>query len=218
MGNFSAFRAFDAEAAEGVGEVFQGVVEFVADVSDGESGTLADLIVFEVLVVLEGDELAVVGIEFGNEELEGADGFEFADGLLWIGGIGGEVVEEFGSGFALVVAEVVEGEVSDAAEEPGAGVGDVFPVGVEFDEGFLDEVFGRLALADEAVGVAEQWGFLRLEDLSECRFFLHGGSKRDHRIASGISPGLGAGGLDFHESARAGLCGSQGKTRGQAFP
>ena len=58
--------------------------------------------------------------------------------------------------FAFVVAEVGEGEVSDAAEEPGARVDDFVPVCVEFEEGILDEVFRGFALADEAVGVAEQ--------------------------------------------------------------
>jgi hypothetical protein len=195
----SALRAFDAETAEGVGQILEGVVEFVADVADGEAGALADLVVFEVFVVFEGNELAVGGIEFGDEELEGADGFEVAEGLVGIGRVAGEFMDEFGVDFALVVAEVVEGEVADGTKEPGAGVGDVFPVGVEFEKGFLDEVFGGLPLADEAAGVAEQRGFLRFEDLPECRFFLHGVSKRDHRIASGISPRRGAGGLGFHE-------------------
>ena len=81
----SAFGGFDAEAAEGVGEVLEGVVEFVADVGDAEAGALADLVVFEVFVVFERDERAVVGIEFGNEELEGADGFEAAEGLFGVG-------------------------------------------------------------------------------------------------------------------------------------
>jgi len=214
----SALGAFDAEAAEGIGEVLEGVVEFVAYVSDREAGAFADLIVFEIFVVLEGDEIAVGGIEFGDEELEGADGFLAAEGLIGIGRIAFPIVRGVDGGFAFVVSEVVEGEVSDGAEKPGAGIGDVFPVGVEFEERFLDEVFGGLPLADEAVGVAEQRGFLRFEDLPECRFFLHGVSKRDHRIASGISPRMGAGGQGFHESARAGSCFSLMKTQGRNFP
>jgi hypothetical protein len=112
-----------------------------------------------------------------------------------------------------VVAEVVEGEVADGFEEPGARVGDVVPVGVEFEEGVLDEVLGGLPLADESVGEAEQRGFLRFEDLSECGFVLHGVSERENRIASGISLGTGAGGLGFHDSARAFSCLSPIKTQ-----
>jgi hypothetical protein len=66
-----------------------------------------------------------------------------------------------------VIAEVVEGEIADGAEEPGAGMGDVFPVGMEFEKGFLDEVLGGFPLADESVGVSKQRGFLGFEDLTE---------------------------------------------------
>ena len=61
------------------------MVEFITDIADAEASALADLLVFEVFVVFEGDELAVVGIEFGDEELQGADGFEAAEGLFGIG-------------------------------------------------------------------------------------------------------------------------------------
>jgi hypothetical protein len=81
----SAISGLDPQSSQRVGEVFEGVVEFVADVANGEAGALADLVVFEVFVVFEGDELAVVGIEFGNEELQGADGFEVAERLVGIG-------------------------------------------------------------------------------------------------------------------------------------
>lgn len=75
-----AFGGFDAHAAKGIGEGFEEVVEFVADVADGESGLVADLIVFEILVVFEADEVSLFGWEFGEEELEGSDGFEFVEG------------------------------------------------------------------------------------------------------------------------------------------
>ena len=86
-------------------------------------------------------------MELGDEELEGADGFEFAEGLLGIGGRAFPLAVGVHRGFALVVAEVAEGEIAGAAEEPGARVGDVFPVGVEFEEGVLDDILGGLALA-----------------------------------------------------------------------
>lgn len=197
--SLSALRAFDAEAAEGVGEILERVMEFVADVADGKASALADLVVFEVFVVFEGNEVAVGGVEFGDEKLEGADGFQTAEGLVGIGGVAFPIVGGVDGGFAFVVAEVVEGEVADGAEEPGSWVGDVVPVGVEFEECFLDEVFGGFPLADESVGVAEQWGFLRFEHLAECGFFLHGCSKRNHRMVPGLSPRRGAGGEGFHE-------------------
>jgi len=62
--NCSVFGVFDAEAAEGIREVFEGVMELVADVADAESGALADLVVFEAFVIFEGDELALVFVEF----------------------------------------------------------------------------------------------------------------------------------------------------------
>jgi len=153
---FLSFCGFDAEVAERVGEVFEGVVEFVTDIADAEAGALADLFVFEVFVVFKRDELAVVGVEFGNEELEGADGFEAAERLFGIGREALEIVGGVDGGFAFVVAEVVESEVVDRAEKPGARVADIFPVGVEFKEGVLNEVFGGFPLADQAVGISKQ--------------------------------------------------------------
>jgi hypothetical protein len=69
---------------------------------------------------------------------------------------------------------MAEGEISEAAEEPGTRVDDFVPVGVEFEERVLDEILRGFALADQAVGIAEQRGFFRVEDLTECGFFLHG--------------------------------------------
>ena len=110
VGGAEAVAAGDlvrSEAAEGIGEVLEGVVEFVAYVSDREAGAFADLIVFEIFVVLEGDEIAVGGIEFGDEELEGADGFLAAEGLIGIGRIAFPIVRGVDGGFAFVVSEVV---------------------------------------------------------------------------------------------------------------
>jgi hypothetical protein len=72
-----------------------------------------------------------------------------------------------------MIAEVAEGEIAGAAEEPGAGMGDFLPMGVQFEKGVLDDIFGSFALAQKSVGVAEQWGFFRVEDLPECGFCLH---------------------------------------------
>lgn len=192
-------------------------MEFVADVADAEAGALADLVVFEVFVVFEGDEHAVIGVEFGDEELQGADGFEAAERLLGIWRVALPLVAGVDGSFTAMVTEVVEGEVSDRAEQPGAGVADILPVRVEFDERVLDEVLGGFPLAYQSVGVSEQCGFLRFENLPECRFVLHGISKRDHRIASGISPRMGAGGGCFHDLARAGSCSSSIKTQTAEF-
>ena len=121
-------------------------------------------------------------------------------------------------GFAFVIADVVEGEIADGFEEPGAGIFDIVPMGVEFEKSFLDEVLGGLPLANKSVGVAEQWGFLILEDLPEGGFHRHRISEQEHRIASGINLGKGAGSLSFHESARAGSCFSPMKTQPAHIP
>jgi len=62
----------------------------------------------------------------------------------------------FEGGVAFVVAEVVEGEVAGAAEEPGAWVFDFVPMGVQAQEGILDKVFRRFLLAGETVSKAEK--------------------------------------------------------------
>ena len=98
---------------------------------------------------------------------------------------------------AFVVADVAEGEIAGATKKPGARIDDLVPMGLKFHERVLDDVFCGFPLAEQAVGVTEQRGFFRLEDLPECGLFLHGFSglaDRNHRAASGISRGAGAGG------------------------
>ena len=77
-----SFRRFNPEPSQRVREILKKKVEFVADVADAEAGLLADFIVFELAVVFEVDELAVGAGEFGDEKLEGAEGFEFAEGVF----------------------------------------------------------------------------------------------------------------------------------------
>jgi hypothetical protein len=136
------------------------VVEFITDVGDGEVGLCGDFLVAEAGKVFEGDEGAVGFWEFGDEELEGSDGFEFSEGVFGSRERGfpffGILFGGFEGGVAFVVAEVVEGEVADASEEPRAGVFDFVPVGVEAHEGVLDDVFCGFALAGEAVGVTQE--------------------------------------------------------------
>ena len=99
---------FYAEAAEGIGEVLERVMEFVSDVADAEAGAFADLVVFKALLVFEGNESTDVVVEFGDKELEGADGFEFAEGLFGVGRLAFPFAACFEGGFAFVIAEVVE--------------------------------------------------------------------------------------------------------------
>lgn len=54
-------------------------MEFVTDVGDAEVGLVGDFFVAEAGEVFEGDEGFVGFGEFGNEELESADGFHFAE-------------------------------------------------------------------------------------------------------------------------------------------
>lgn len=142
-------------------------MKFVADIADAEAGALADLVVFEVFVVFERDEMAVGGIEFGNEELQCAEGFEFAERLVGFGGVALKIIGGVDRCFAFVVAEVVECEVADGAEKPRARIGDVFPMRVEFEKNILHQVFGGFPLTHEAVSVAQQWRFLRRENLEK---------------------------------------------------
>ena len=53
-------------------------MEFVTDVGDAEVGLVGDFFVAEAGEVFEGDEGFVGFRQFGNEELESADGFHFA--------------------------------------------------------------------------------------------------------------------------------------------
>ena len=129
------------------------MVELVADIADGESGFLADLFVFQVLVVLELDELAVLVLELGEEEADGPRGFE--SGQMAVGAAGVvRRVRSFVGRFTLVVAQVIEGEIADGAVKPGLRVRDLFPVGMESQEGLLDEVFRNLPATGQAVGEA----------------------------------------------------------------
>jgi len=163
----SALAALDAGVAETVGERFQEVVQAVADVAGGEAGAAADFVVFQVVVIFEAEEVAVGGGEFGEEQAHHADGFVLAELLDGEGGVvgrglGGGVRGKFG--FLRVIAEVVEGEVAEAAVEPGAGIFDLAPNLVEAEKRFLDEFLGDVAAADEAEGEAEEAAFLGFED------------------------------------------------------
>jgi len=132
-------------------------VKFVTNIAYREAGALADLIIFEVFVIFEGDELAFVGVEFGNEELQGADGFEPSKGCIGLGGAALDIFGVFDRSFVFAVADVIEGEVANRSEKPCSRVGDVIPVGVELQESILNEVLGGFPLANETIGETEQW-------------------------------------------------------------
>jgi hypothetical protein len=111
--------------------------------------------------------------------------------------------------FVAMIAKVAEGEVAGAAEQPSAGVGHMIPVGVELEEGVLDEVFCGFALPYEALGVTEQRRFLCFEDLAECGFGLHfRGSRRGGRqgILARFNHLEGVGEVGFHMRVTGNLC------------
>lgn len=56
----SSLVAVDAQSAQAFGQAFQEVMELVADVSDREAGALADLFVFEIFLILQFEEFAVL--------------------------------------------------------------------------------------------------------------------------------------------------------------
>ena len=162
-----AISRFNAEAAERVGEIFQGVVEFIADVADTEAGALADLIVFEAVPVFEGNKGAVIFVELGDEQLQGSDGFEFSEDLFGAGIRAFPFAVGVHGSFPLMVAEMTESEIADAAEKPGARVDHFLPMRMKLEEGVLDEIFRGFALADQAMGKSEQWRFFRDKHLPE---------------------------------------------------
>lgn len=155
------------------------MMELVADVPDTETGALADLVVFEVLVVFQLDELPVVFAEFRQEEADGPRGFE--PGEVPVGAAGViRRIRHLVPGFPLVIAEVIQGEISDRAVKPGFRVGDLLPVRMEPEEGLLDEVFRGFPPAGQTVGEAQQGALFRLEDLSESGFLLIHRGGRQH--------------------------------------
>ena len=86
---------------------------------------------------------------------------------------------------------MIEGEIADAAEEPGAGTFDFLPVGVEPEEGILDDVLGSLAVACESMSETEERRFLGIEYLAESGLFLHGSGfmgRGNYRDGSGGVP------------------------------
>lgn len=134
-------------------------MKFVADVADGETGLEANLFVFEALFVFETDEGLVGFREFGEEEPEGTECFKMAE-VDVRGRIKVESIRRWGIGVMGRIADVVESEVADGAVEPRFWGIDLIPVGVEFEESVLNEIFGGLSLFDEAESEVEKIGFL----------------------------------------------------------
>ena len=100
-------------------------------------------------ILYEIDAAAGAGSYARFEREHCAEGFHAAEGLVGFGFLGLEIIGAVDGGFLSMVAEVVEGEIADGAEEPGSRVGDLLPVGVEFEECFLNEVLGRIAVVAE---------------------------------------------------------------------
>ncbi len=197
------------------------MVELVADIPDAEAGALADLVVFETFVIFERNESTVVFGEFGNQSLEGRDGIELAEHLAGIRIMALKFAFVIDRRLALVIADVAEGEISHAAEKPCSRVYYLVPVGVQFQKRVLDEILSGFSLADEAMGIAEEWGFLCVEDLPKRGLILHGWFRMangSQRYESGVSLKTGAGGDCVHESTGNESCDSRIKTRLVWFP
>ena len=115
----------------------------------------------------------------GQAEADGPRGLQ--PGQMPVGAAGAvRRIGHFVGRFALVIAEVVEGEIADGAVEPCLRMGDLLPVRMEPEEGLLDEVFRGFPTAGQAVGEAQQGAFFRLEDLPEARFLLAHRGGRQH--------------------------------------
>ncbi|MEN9974962.1 MAG: hypothetical protein RLZZ282_968 [Verrucomicrobiota bacterium] len=98
-----------------------------------------------------------------------------------------------------MVTQVIEGEVMNGAKEPGARVGDIFPLGVEFEKRVLDEILCDFVLADQAVGVAKERGFLDGENLLERGLILDRIAERNRRLNGGFRLRMGTEGQGFHD-------------------
>ena len=104
--------------AEGLGEGFEEMVEFVADGADVETGGGGDVSVALVVVVFETEQPGVLGWQFGEKEAQRADGLVTAEfGVGWPGVVvrkPGFGVFLVAGGFAPVVADFIQGEIADA--------------------------------------------------------------------------------------------------------
>lgn len=189
----SALGALNTETAEILREGFQQVMKLVADVANREAGAVADLFVFEILLVFELQEGAILLWQLGQEQPDGPGCFLAGElpvrGVIFVLSVG-----RFFIGLPAMIAEVIESQIADRTIEPRPGMRDILPVGVEPEKGLLDEVFRSLPPAGQAVGKAQQRAFLGLEDLAESRFLRVFFDKR--KDLRHFNPGLWDG--DFH--------------------
>jgi hypothetical protein len=146
---------------------FEDVVEAVADVSGAEPGAFRDFAVFEVFPVLEPEQFLVGRFQFRDDEPELPFGFQLAEGFVR----GFPSFLRFRRGIAedlaAVIPVMVGGPVAHAPVEPGEGFPDLVPVGVELEEGFLDDVFGDLPAPHQPEGITEEPTFLGDEQVAQ---------------------------------------------------
>jgi len=142
-------------------------VEDEADVADGESGDVRDLLIRAIVLKFEFEDLLLIGGE-GFDEVPDAVGEVLDVGVVtgFLLGCG-----EQGEGCfiaeleALFLAEDIEGAVATDGVEPSF---EVFPdLGVigdpEFEEGVLDDITSPFGVPiEDAGGVADERAFMFL--------------------------------------------------------
>ncbi len=177
--------AFYSGAAQCVREMLQDVVEPVADVADAEARALGQLGIAEVVVIFESNEVAVGFLHFRDQKAEHAGRFQSAE--CFVGEDGTPVRLRGGGGglFFAGVTKFVEGEVADAAVEPGARVIHRVPVLVESEECFLDHLFSQFASTGEAHRPAQKRAFFHPENFGDVRFRNGSPPLRSLRIRRG---------------------------------
>ena len=153
-------------AQAGAGAVEQG--------ADGGFGFVHDLSDFGGFELLEGAQEQCLALGSG-QAVDGLEGsahlLGFVEGLVGGGGWGDEGSEEGLVGLIGAGAtEAVESQVPGDADEPGAEVSDFWEflsILQDAEEGVLDDVFGFGAVAEEAVGYAEEGGGVGVDERGE---------------------------------------------------
>ena len=146
-----------------LGDRFDGVVQEVADVTDRQAGTRADLFVGKILVKFEAHQFATAFIERFEAEAHQADTFPTSDllvgqglGVLYFMGrasgfIGGDIQgNDFGRRAPLVQRQIMNRPV-----KPLLRLFHRFKLGVKFHERFLHDILRQPEIARVAQRITQ---------------------------------------------------------------
>jgi hypothetical protein len=188
--SFMSVDSVDAELLEFAGQVFEEVMEFVADVSGAESGAFRDFPVFQVLHIFEAKQFLVRGLQLSDGESEMALCLESPESFIGSFTVGFWLTGGIADDLAFGIAVVIGGAVAHTAVEPGNWFAHFVPMGMELEEGVLDDLFSDLAATGQAVGVVEKFGFLGEENVVQGVPFARFGGLRSHGAQHGNGSGV----------------------------